>query len=142
MATAPLFDLDRPGSVAPHRQAKGSSDSHFLLPSRVMASARLRMGRGNGGPMWQSGSFTLRKGSQSAATRGPIVRPRPPPSARAFDFAASQADVGEGAIVEPLERANVAAAAPFEHQPVGQPDAAPAENAQPLREPVRSVTRK
>jgi hypothetical protein len=66
---------------------------------------------------------------------------RGPLSARAFDFAAPQADVGERAIVEPLERANVATTAPFEQQPVRQPGASPGENMQPPREPARRMAR-
>jgi hypothetical protein len=53
--------------------------------------------------------------------------------ARAFDFTASEADVRKAAIVEPLERADVATAAPFERQPVRH-------RTQRLREPAHGLS--
>src|SRR5262249_11671729 len=64
-----------------------------------------------------------------------------PKSAHRFDLAAAQTDVGERAIVELLERPNIAAAAPFGHELARQPGAALGEDLQARREPARRGAR-
>src|SRR5215218_215245 len=89
-----------------------------------------------GGRWLRSDGLSSRGGTAmySALRQGNLVRKVPPSANHRFDFAAPQSHIGQRAVVEPQDQADLAAPTLLIHQFACQLDGAMGEHGEPFRE--------